>query len=159
MNAEECDELAASYQTLIDENKQRVKDSKARQHSIKKDAHSIKANEGEDYKAFGKRLRMEYDEYVPIPIDPEIEYMEVPITCQESTFEANMKLKDFITELSEEITYEGWLADTLKTCCDDLLSDISMLDEPSRLDDSRDAIATMLADLQTLRGEKGESAE
>ena len=73
MNAEECDELAASYQMIIDDNKPRIKESKKRQKAIMKDAHKIKANEGEDYADFGKRLQEEYTSYVPIPIDPEIE--------------------------------------------------------------------------------------
>ena len=85
--------------------------------------------------------------------------MEVPLTCQQSTFDAVQELKDFLSDLSEEITYEDWLAGELEGCCDDLVVELNALTDPSRLDAVNAAQDGLLADLAVLRANEGESAE
>ena len=69
MNEEDCNELAASYQTLIDDNMDRLAASKARQDAIKQDAFSIKG-EGRTPEEYSAALKADFDQYVPIPVGP-----------------------------------------------------------------------------------------
>jgi hypothetical protein len=118
----DCDDLAASYAQIIADSEHQIQDSKDRQHAIKVDAFSIKGEEGQSFEDFAAGLKDGFDTYVPIPIDPEVDYVPAPSTCQESTFEAFAELEAFIGELSIEMTYEQWLAGELEDCCDDLES-------------------------------------
>ena len=96
------------------DNLPRIQDSKDAQRDVKADAYVLKAEDGESEADFDSRLKREFLAFVPLPIDPEITYMEVPSTCQESTFEAQETLRNFINSLSVEITYEDWLRNELK---------------------------------------------
>ena len=82
MNEEECDELAAEYERIMQENFPRIQESKDNQKDIKEDAFILKAEEGESKDDFDARLKRQFLSYVPLPIDPEITYMEIPSTCQ-----------------------------------------------------------------------------
>ena len=85
MNEEDCNALAESYQQLMADNMRRLSDSKARQSAIKLDAFSIKGA-GRSYMEYSDALRADFNRYVPIPIDPKVEFMEAPLTCQPATF-------------------------------------------------------------------------
>jgi hypothetical protein len=97
--------------------------------------------------------------FVPLPIDPEITYMEVPSTCQESTFEAQEALRNFINSLSVEITYEDWLRNELKQCCDEVIVEMTELADPDRLAATNSEKSQLLDDLMSLVGDEGESRE
>ena len=85
--------------------------------------------------------------------------MEVPLTCQQSTFDAVQELKDFLDDLSAEITFEDWLAGELKGCCDDLVDELNALNDPLRLGAANAAKDGLLGDLAVLRANEGESAD
>ena len=147
MNEEECNELAAEYERIMQENFPRVQESKDKQKDIKADAYLLKAEEGESQADFDARLKREFLSYVPLPIDPEITYMEIPSTCQESTFEALEALRNFINSLSVEITYEDWLDNELKECCDEIIVEMNELADPDRLTATREDKEGIYADL------------
>jgi hypothetical protein len=52
----------------------------------------IKGEEGESFEEFAARWKMNFDDYVPIPIIPDIEAVDVPYTCQQSTVDAREDL-------------------------------------------------------------------
>ena len=68
------------------DNLPRIQESKDAQRAVKADAYVLKAEDGESESDFDARLKREFLAFVPLPIDPEITYMEVPSTCLESTF-------------------------------------------------------------------------
>lgn len=97
--------------------------------------------------------------YVPLPIDPEITYMELPATCPESTRQALEDLQNFINSLSVEITYEDWLRQELKECCDEIIVEMMDLADQERLTETNNLKEKLIDDLYTLEGQEGETRE
>ena len=77
------------------DNLPRIQASRDAQEEVKADAYVLKAEDDESEAEFDSRLKREFLAFVPLPIDPEITFMEVPSTCQESTFEAQEALRNF----------------------------------------------------------------
>jgi hypothetical protein len=156
MNEKDCDDLAQEYADLIESNFDKIEESKERQVSIKEDAFMVKGLDGESFDDFQARYKDEFDTYVPLPVFPEIDYMKVPATCQESTVEAYEEFHDFLDMLSAELTYETWLSEKLEECCEDLENQISSMVDEARLDEFAETKEAKLHDLFLLNGEDGE---
>ena len=159
LNEEECDELAAEFDQIMADNLPRIQESQDAQDAIKADAYVLKAEDDESEADFDSRLKREFLAFVPLPIDPEITYAEVPSTCQESTFEAQEALRNFINSLSVEITYEDWLRNELKQCCDEVIVEMTELADPDRLAATETEKSQLLDDLFSLVGDEGESRD
>ena len=159
MNAAECDALAASYQTVIADGAALITASQDRQTALKADAFLIKGEDGETFAAFQMRFKEAFNTYVPIPITPDVDFTPLPGTCQQSTRDARQELQDFLDAYSMELTYEDWVANELKECCADLVVDLGNAIDEGRVADLDALKDDILADLFTLQGEDGQTAE
>ena len=159
MNAEECDDLAESYQTIIADGAALVTASQDRQTALKADAYLIKGQDGETFEQFQMRFKEAFNTYVPIPVTPDVSFTPLPGTCQQSTRDARQELQDFLDALSMELTYEDWVANELKDCCADLVGDLNALVDQDRITDLENLKDDILADLFTLQGADGQTAE
>ena len=81
MNEADCNALEEAYRQAREDNEQRRLDSIARQQSLKEDAFVLNGLEGESFEDFQARVKDAFNTYVPIPIDPEVPYMQTPPTC------------------------------------------------------------------------------
>ena len=116
----------------------------------------IKGLDGESFDDFQARYKEEFDTYVPLPVFPDIDYMELPATCQESTVVAYHDFHEFLDLLSAELTYETWLSEKLEECCEDLENQISSMVDEAKLDEFAESKEAKLNDLFLLNGEEGE---
>jgi len=159
MNEEECDDLAASYNTIIADGAQLIQDAVDRTVALKADAYIIKGEDDETFEEFKLRFKSAFDEYVPIPTIPDVDFTELPGTCQQSTKDARADLTDFIGLYSMHLTYEDWVANELKECCADLVLELTSAIDQDRTDDLDAVKADILADLYTLQGDESVTAE
>lgn len=158
MNEDECDDLAASYAAIIVDGQDLIQASQDRQVALKADAYLIKGEEGETFAAFQARFKDAFETYVPIPVTPEVAFTALPGTCQQSTIDARADLQDFLDAYSMELTYEDWVANELKECCADLVSEMNDAVDAQRIADLEAIKTDLLADLFTLVAD-GETAE
>ena len=92
MNADECDDLAESYETIIADGAALITASQDRQTALKADAFLIKGEDGETFAEFQMRFKNAFTTYVPIPITPDVAFTPLPGTCQQSTRDARAEL-------------------------------------------------------------------
>jgi hypothetical protein len=152
MNADECDDLAESYQIIIADGAALVTASQDRQTALKADAYLIKGEDGETFAQFQMRFKEAFTTYVPIPVTPDVSFTPLPGTCQQSTRDARQELQNFLDALSMELTYEDWVANELKECCADLVVDLNAAVDQTRIEDLDALKNDILADLFALQG-------
>jgi hypothetical protein len=152
MNEDECDDLTASYETIIVDGVHFITASQVRQTALKADAFLIKGEDGETFDQFQMRFKEAFNDYVPIPITPDVDFTELPGTCQQTTRDARQSLQDFLDALSMELTYEDWVSNELKECCADLVVDLNAAVDQSRIEDLDALKNDILADLFALQG-------
>ena len=152
MNADECDDLTESYETIIADGAALIAASQDRQTALKADAFLIKGEDGETFAQFQLRFKNAFLTYVPIPTVPDVSFTPLPGTCQQSTRDARQELQVFLDALSMELTYEDWVANELKECCADLVIDLNNAVDQDRIADLELVKDDILADLFTLQG-------
>jgi SHS2 domain-containing protein len=68
---------------------------------------------------------MIFETYDPLPVSADIDYQEMPLTCEEATTDAHQALVDFIAELENELRFEAFLMKKLENCCNDVEAEIA----------------------------------
>ena len=97
-------------------------------------------------------MRAAFEEYVPIPITPEITFAEVPDTCEGEAIAARARLAQFISDLSIELTFQDWLSGELKEGCESLVHDLNMGIDFNRVPNLEQDKIDLIVDLWELEG-------